>query len=80
VCVQWPNRGAIAAVVTTVITAMKVITGIPRFGRDEEGRTKERSCPTNPTPKRRHSGKGKSQRAKNFGMKWNETVFWKVCK
>ena len=64
----------------TVVTAMTVITGIPRFDRSEEGRTKCSSCPKKPTPKRSHSGEGKSQRAKGFGMNRNETASWKVCK
>ena len=63
-----------AAVVRTVITV------IPRFDRNEEGRTKERSCPKKPTLNGPRSGEGKSQRAKSFGMKWNETAFWRVCK
>ena len=67
----------IAAVVRTVITAMTVI---PRFDRNEEGRMEKRSCPKKPTPNEPHSGEGKSQRAKSFGMEWNETAFWKVCK
>ena len=63
-----------------MITVMTVITGIPRFDRNEEGRMEMRSCPKKPTPNGPHSGEGKSQRAKSFGMKWNETAFWKVCK
>ena len=63
-----------------VVRVMTVITGIPRFDRNEEGRTKGRSCPKKPTPNGPHSGEGKSQRAKSFGMKWNEPAFWKVCK
>jgi hypothetical protein len=63
-----------------MIAVMTVITGIPRFDRNEEGRTKERSCPKKPTPNGPHSGEGKSRRAKSFGMKWNETAFWRVCK
>jgi hypothetical protein len=62
------------------MTVITVITGDPTLKRNEEGRTKERSCPTEPTLKRRHSGEGKSQRAKSFGMKWNEPAFRKVCK
>ena len=50
-----------AAVVMTVITVLAVITGIPLFDRNEEGRTKERSCPKKPTPNGPHSGEGKSQ-------------------
>jgi hypothetical protein len=50
-----------AAVLVTVITVMTAITGIPRFDRNEEGRTKERSCPKKPTPNEPHSGEGKSQ-------------------
>ena len=52
------------AVVMTVITALAVIaviTGIPGFDRNEEGRTKERSCPKKPTPTGPHSSEGKSQ-------------------
>jgi hypothetical protein len=48
----------------TVITALAVIaviTGIPGFDRNEEGRTKERSCPKKPTPTGPHSSEGKSQ-------------------
>jgi len=69
-----------AAVVMTVITVMTVIMGIPPFDRKEEGRTEERSCPEKPTRNGPHSGEGKSRPAKSFGMKWNETAFWKVCK
>jgi hypothetical protein len=69
-----------AAVAMTVITAITVIAGIPRFDRNEEGRTKERSCPKKPTPNGPHSGEGKSQGPEIFGMKWNETAFWRVCK
>jgi hypothetical protein len=36
------ERIAAVVMMTTVITVM---TGIPRFDRNEEGRTKERSCP-----------------------------------
>jgi hypothetical protein len=68
------------AAVVMMITVMTVIMGIPRLGRNEEGRTKERSCPKRPTPSRPHSGEGKPQRAKSFGMNRNETAFWKVCK
>ena len=50
-----------AAMVMMVITALAVITGIPRFDRSEQGRTKERSCPKKPTPNGPHSGEGKSQ-------------------
>jgi hypothetical protein len=53
-----------AAVVTTVMTVITVMTGIPRFDGNEEGRTKERSCPKKPTPNGPHSGEGKSQRPK----------------
>ena len=66
--------------VMTVMTVLAVITEIPRFDRNEEGRTEERSCPKRPTPNGPHSGEGKSQRAKSFGMKWNETSLWAVCK
>jgi len=64
----------------TVITVLTVIMGIPPFDRKEEGRTEERSCPKKPTPSGPHSNEGKSQRAKSFGMKWNETAFGSVCK
>ena len=67
-------------VVMTVIAVLAVITGIPRFDRNEEGRMEKRSCPKKPTTNEPHSGEGKSQRAKSLGMKWNETAFWKVCK
>ena len=59
----------------TVITVLAVIAGIPRFDRNEEGRTKGRSCPKKPTPNGPHSGEGKSQGAKKFGMNRNETAF-----
>jgi hypothetical protein len=52
---------AITAVVVTAITVLAVIAGIPRFDRNEEGRTKERSCPKKPTPNGPHPGEGKSQ-------------------
>jgi hypothetical protein len=52
---------------------MTVIKGIPRFGRKEEGTTKERSSPEKPAPNGPHFGEGKSQRAKSFGMNRNET-------
>ena len=60
-CVRSAAKPERIGVLTTVIT------GIPRL--KEEGRTKERSCPKKPTPNGPHSGEGKSQRAKSFGMK-----------
>jgi hypothetical protein len=79
---RWgPSAAKLESVgVVMMITVMTVIMGIPPFDRKEEGRTKERSCPKEPTPNGPHSGEGKSQRAKSFGMNWNETAFWRVCK
>jgi hypothetical protein len=37
----WPVNSGRVGVVMTVITVLAVITGIPRFRRNEQGRTKE---------------------------------------
>jgi hypothetical protein len=47
-----------------IISVMTVITAIPTALRSEEGQDERRSCPNRPAPKRRHSGEGKSQRAR----------------
>src|ERR1022692_378246 len=66
--------------VMTVITVATVITEIPRFHRNEQGRNERVMLPQRNSPDVPHSNESKSRWAKSFGMKWNQPAFWKVCK
>ena len=52
-----------------VVMMTTVITGIPRFGRNEEGRTKEQSCPKKTDSKRASFQRRQISTGQKF---WNE--------
>jgi hypothetical protein len=58
-----------AGMVMMMITAMNVITGIPRFYRNEEGRMKKRSCPQETDTKRASFQRRQISTGQEF---WNE--------
>jgi hypothetical protein len=76
--VGW--RRILAGVVMAVITVLAVMTGIPRFDGNERGQDERAILPQETVSKRASFRRRQISRAKSFGMKWNETAFWKVCK
>ena len=84
-CFRVHRRSAVAldglGVVMAMLTVVTVITSTKRFcGWDKNGRAEaNRPCPEN-CSQARLIPRRQIRRAKSFGMKWNETAFWKVCK